>query len=77
MAADRQAGGRSDVIKTEFRICDVCSRPLIGHEALERRKSITRSVKSRELPCGPNCFKDRDMKLWDLMKEETNAPENN
>jgi hypothetical protein len=69
MAADRQAGGRSDVIKTEFRICDVCARPLIGHEALERRKSITRSAKSRELPCGPRCLKDRDMKLWEKMAE--------
>jgi hypothetical protein len=70
MAADRQAGGRSDVVKTEYRVCDVCQRPLIGHEALERRKSIMRSAKSRELPCGPNCHKDRDMKLWEKMAVE-------
>jgi hypothetical protein len=69
MAADRQAGGRSEVVKTAYRVCDVCSRPLIGNEALERRKSLMRSVKSRELPCGPNCHKDRDMKLWEKMAE--------
>jgi hypothetical protein len=69
MAADRRAGGRSDVIKTEYRVCDVCARPLIGNEALERRMAIMLTAKSRELPCGPNCFKDRDMKLWDLMAE--------
>jgi hypothetical protein len=69
MAADRQVGGRSDIVKTEYRVCDVCSRPLIGNEALERRMAIMRSAKSRELPCGPNCHKDRDMKLWEKMAE--------
>ena len=69
MAADLKEGARSDVVKTAYRVCDVCSRPLIGNEALERRTLIMRSAKSRELPCGPNCHKDRDMKLWEKMAE--------
>jgi hypothetical protein len=61
---DRAAGGRSHVTKTEFKRCDMCARPLIGIEAEQRRRLIESGPTARTLPCGPDCERDRKLRIW-------------
>ena len=67
IALDRAAGGRSQVLKVEFRHCDMCARPLLSLEAERRRELIETDPTARSLPCGPNCERDRELRLWKRM----------
>jgi hypothetical protein len=67
LALDRAAGGRSEFLKTEFRRCEMCGRPLISHEAAKRRALVATSPTARALPCGPGCERDRTSEFWKKM----------
>jgi hypothetical protein len=54
---------------TEFKRCPICRRPTVGSEAMKLRAQMESSPKGRELPCGPNCLKDAESKLWDRASE--------
>lgn len=64
-AFDRAAGGHSLVTKTEYRHCELCSRPLIGPEAENRRHLLETGALARTLPCGPNCVRDQELRTWE------------
>jgi hypothetical protein len=61
---NREAGGFSEIAKTEFRRCKLCGRPAIGSEAEELRYRAESAPDARTLPCGPNCSRDREMKIY-------------
>lgn len=63
-AMDRRAGGCCDVLKTEYHRCQLCRRPLLADEAAQRRAFLETSPEARQQPCGPNCQKDREMRLY-------------
>ena len=61
---DRAAGGMPEVNRVELRFCPVCSRPLIGHEAANRRKLDESGPEGRKLPCGANCEREAASGIW-------------
>jgi hypothetical protein len=67
-----------EVIESEFKRCQLCSRPLISLEATKLRTQIESSPSGRSLPCGPNCGKDRESGLWRLLsRSEKECEEEN
>jgi hypothetical protein len=63
-ALDRAAGGWCHVTQSEFKRCALCARPLIGSQAAELRKMLENDPNARTFPCGLNCAKDRELKIW-------------
>ena len=61
---DRAAGGWCHVTQSEFKRCTLCARPLRGAEAATRREVLESDPNAKLLPCGPNCEKDRELKIW-------------
>jgi hypothetical protein len=55
---------QSNILKTEFKRCLMCYRPLIGNEAEVYRKMLESSPGARKNPCGPRCAEERESKLW-------------
>lgn len=64
MIEDRQHGGQPDVIRVEVKRCDVCYRPLVGRDAVERRRLNESAPGGCRLPCGLSCERDRASKVW-------------
>jgi hypothetical protein len=60
-------GWAQEVIKTEFKRCLLCHRPLIANEAERYRKLLESSPDARSLPCGPRCEQERSSRLWDRL----------
>jgi hypothetical protein len=60
-------GWARQVIKTEFKRCLLCHRPLIANEAERYRKLLESSPDARSLPCGPRCEQERSSRLWDRL----------
>jgi hypothetical protein len=52
------------VTRQEFRHCEVCGRPLIGQDAERRRVLNESGAVGRYLPCGADCERDRESRLW-------------
>ena len=65
IALDRAVGGRPKVLKTEFKRCTLCARPLLGAEAATCREVLESDPNAKLLPCGLNCAKDRELKNLD------------
>lgn len=56
-------GWTKEVIKTEFKRCLLCHRPLIANAAEQYRKALESSAEV--LPCGLRCEAERISRLWD------------
>lgn len=56
MRLDHEAGGSPYCAETEYRLCPVCTRPLIGDEARARRRLDESCATGRQLPCGGECI---------------------
>lgn len=55
IADDQMAGGSPIASEVEYRICEVCARPLLGVEAQARRAQVESGFGARHLACGPDC----------------------
>jgi hypothetical protein len=66
---DRLRGGFPIVLRQPFRRCEVCNRPIIGGEAIDRRNQVESCVGGRELPCRDQCLAERDLGLWTRLSE--------
>jgi hypothetical protein len=55
--------------ETEFKRCPNCHRPTVSLEAMKLRAQMESGPNGRKLPCGPNCAKDAESKLWDRASE--------
>lgn len=56
---DAESGGTTQILKVEYRKCQVCGQHLIGLEAEARRILDQSSAIGRRLPCGPDCKETR------------------
>jgi len=65
----RYLGISYNVIRAEYRRCEVCNRALLGAEATARRFLLETSPEARNHPCGERCKFDADSRLWDILKE--------
>lgn len=57
------------LVKTEFKRCELCERPMVGSEAEAYRAQIDSCAKGREKPCGRNCEKDQKTRLWMILRK--------
>jgi hypothetical protein len=64
MRADRDAGGQPYSTETEFRLCPVCGRPLIGDDARMRRDLDESCMTGRQIPCGSECLDAARDRRW-------------
>jgi len=62
-----------DVTKTEYKRCLLCGRPCIGSEAEKLRTQMESGSEGRALPCGPNCEKEHQSRLWLTLSKVQNA----
>jgi hypothetical protein len=53
--ADRQAGGSGALYPAEYRLCAVCSRPLLGPEAHAYRMKQMKPERTWQFEAGPMC----------------------
>jgi hypothetical protein len=60
----KRYGVHCHVTRQEFRHCQVCCRPLIGQDAEKRRVLDESGAGGRYLPCGVDCERDRESRLW-------------
>jgi hypothetical protein len=65
----RHQGYNPRVLKAEFRLCDICNRPLLGMEATNRRILLQHSPAGELIPCSPRCQSDLEMALWTKLLE--------
>lgn len=65
----RQGCQTVKVLKAEFQRCQICSRPLLGMEATNRRILLTQSPAGELIPCSPRCHADLEMALWTKLME--------
>ena len=56
MRLDREAGGDPWFAESEYRRCPVCSRPLLGEDAKDRRALDESSFTAKQIPCGDTCL---------------------
>jgi hypothetical protein len=70
---DRAAGGRPRVTRTELRTCPLCARPLVGIEAERRRKLDQSGPDGRKQPCGVDCARDRESRVWKKLSKRRQA----
>lgn len=59
-----KAGWRCLMTRTELRHCSVCSRPMVGIEADQRRKLDESGPNGRLQPCGLNCEREAKIGVW-------------
>lgn len=57
---DRDNGGRPQLLRTEYRVCKVCKRLLLGVLAKHRRMLNESILAGEQAPCGPDCYPTRD-----------------
>lgn len=60
----RTAGWQCSVTRVELRHCAVCERPWVGSDAEHRRKLDESGSEGRLLPCGPDCYRDKEAGIW-------------
>lgn len=53
---DREAGGTPEVTEVEYRLCDMCHRPLLAEDAEDRRALNESDQEGRRKPCGSECY---------------------
>ena len=59
-----EAGFEPTLVETEFRLCEICGRTLLGEDAAARRRTCESSVTGRMLPCGSECLDAEKDKRW-------------
>jgi hypothetical protein len=64
IAQVQRAGWQCGRSKVELRHCSVCERPLMGHEAEQRRSLDESGPGGRLLPCGPQCRGEAVAGVW-------------
>jgi hypothetical protein len=65
---DRNHGGFPTWFTAEYRLCEMCGRPLLGNEAERRREMATKYPDGRMRPCGDKCEEEQKSKLWQRLK---------
>lgn len=63
-ARDREVGGDPILSEAEFRRCSVCDRPLLGQDAMARRRTEESSSTGQQIPCGPTCIEASTDRRW-------------
>lgn len=60
----QRQGLMCSVLKSEFKRCELCQRPLLSTEAEQRRRVMESSGEGRSLPCSANCKQEQDCNVW-------------
>lgn len=59
-----EMGSSATLAEAEFRLCDICGRPLLGEDAEARRRVVESAVTGRQKPCGAECIEAEQDGRW-------------